>query len=128
MRLLLDTHSLLWFVAGETRLSQMARALIEDSANEKLVSAASLWEIAIKVSIGKLTLALPFGRFVSLQIEANGFVSLGIEAKHLAQVATLPFHHRDPFDRLLIAQGITEGVSIVSADAAFDAYGVARLW
>lgn len=126
MRLLLDTHVFLWFIMGSTHLSAEARALIEDEKNRKFISVASLWEIAIKSSIGKLTLSAPFDQLIPQQLSLNGFELLPIEVAHLAAVATLSFHHRDPFDRLLIAQAIVEKMPIVSVDSAFEAYNVTR--
>jgi len=128
MKLLLDTHTFLWFIMGSPNLSTTARALIEDVANEKFLSVASLWEIAIKLSIGKLMLSAPFDVLIPQQLSLNGFELLNIEIDHAALVATLPFHHRDPFDRLLIAQASVEKMSVVSIDAVFDAYSVTRLW
>lgn len=128
MRLLLDTHAFLWFIAGDPRLSAPARAAIEDPANDKVVSAASAWEMAIKVSLGKLSLTEPFDVLVPRELARNGFRLLPIELSHAATVATLTFHHRDPFDRALIAQALAEQMAIVSADAAFDADGIQRIW
>ncbi|TEU17265.1 MAG: type II toxin-antitoxin system VapC family toxin [Anaerolineales bacterium] len=128
MRLLLDTHSFLWFISGSTSLSPTARALIEDASNQPLLSVASLWEMAIKLSLGKLSLAQPFEVLIPQQMRLNGIKLLGIEIEHTAAVSKLPFHHRDPFDRLLIAQAIVEQMPIVSADTAFDTYPVKRLW
>jgi PIN domain nuclease of toxin-antitoxin system len=128
MRLLLDTHAFLWFVMGDGRLSSVARAAIEDDANEKFVSAGSAWEIAIKVSLGKLDLKTPYAALLPREIANNGFSYLTVEVSHTTLVASLPFHHRDPFDRLLIAQALAEGMSIVSADAAIEPCGVARVW
>jgi PIN domain nuclease of toxin-antitoxin system len=128
MRLLLDTHAFLWFIMGSPNLSAGARALIEDGANERFLSAASLWEMAIKVSTGKLTLSAPFDVLITDQLGLNGIETLGIEVAHTSVVSTLPFHHRDPFDRLLVAQAIIEGMPIISVDAAFDSYAVKRLW
>src|SRR5262245_24999504 len=128
MKLLLDTHTLLWFVWNDPQLSATARRVIEDPANQKLVSMASCWEIAIKVSIGKLNLGEPSRSFLRREIASNHFDSLPISFEHATEVETLPFHHRDPFDRLLIAQALLETLSIVSADTAFDPYGVTRLW
>lgn len=122
MKLLLDTHVFLWFIMGSSHLSADARALIEDESNRKFISVASLWEIAIKSSIGKLSLSAPFDQLIPQQLSSNGFELLPIEIAHLAAVATLPFHHRDPFDRLLIAQAVTEKMPVVSSDSAFDAY------
>lgn len=127
MNLLLDTHVFLWFIMGSPNLSADARALIEDDANRKFISVASLWEIAIKSSIGKLTLSAPFDKLIPQQLSVNGFELLPIELAHLAAVTTLPFHHRDPFDRLLIAQATVEKMPIVTIDSAFEAYSVTRL-
>jgi len=128
VRLLLDTHAFLWWVADDEALTVRARAAIADPANECLVSAASAWEIAIKASIGKLTLARDARRFLPEELAANGFEPLPVTVTHSARVAGLPFHHRDPFDRLLAAQALEERVAIVSADAVFGKYGVKRVW
>jgi len=128
MRLLLDTHVFLWFIQGDKQLSVALRAQIEDESNVKYVSLASLWEIAIKVSVGKLTFAPSFEERVPEQIAINGFETLDIQTNHLFEVARLPFHHRDPFDRLLIAQSLVETMPLLSVDAAFDAYGVQRIF
>jgi PIN domain nuclease of toxin-antitoxin system len=128
MRLLLDTHSFLWFIDGSENLSTTGRTLIEDASNQPFLSVAGLWEMAIKLSLGKLRLAQPFDLLIPQQMQLNGIEPLGIEMDHVATVAKLPFHHRDPFDRLLIAQAMVEQIPIVSADTAFDAYGVRRLW
>lgn len=127
MKLLLDTHAFLWFIEDNPRLSVDAKALLESDA-ELLISTASLWEIAIKTSIGKLTLTQPFETFLPQQLELNDITILSIELAHLAIVSALPFYHRDPFDRLLIAQAMNEQLPVVSADAAFDAYAIERLW
>ena len=128
MNFLLDTHIFLWFVAGDAKLSQTARELIEDPANQPLLSVASLWETAIKISLGKLNLGQPFETFIPQQMALNGIDLLAIELDHTTIVSKLPFHHRDPFDRLLVAQAMTEGIPLVSADEAFDAYSIKRLW
>ena len=122
MKLLLDTHVFLWFILGSPHLSADARVLIEDERNRKFISVASLWEIAIKSSIGQLRLSAPFDQLIPQQLSLNGFELLAIEITHLAAVATLPFHHRDSFDRLLIAQALAEQMPLVSSDSAFDAY------
>ena len=128
MRLLLDTHSFLWFVGGSPQLSVDARTLIEDTTNDMFLSVGSLWEMAIKISLGKLHIAQPFDRFILQQLGLNSIELLDITVAHAAAVTSLPFHHRDPFDRLLIAQAQVEHMPIVGNDAAFDAYGITRLW
>lgn len=128
MRLLLDTHTLLWFLAGDQRCSRPARAAIEDLDNKVFVSVASLWELAIKLSLRKLELAMPFDQFAAHHFEPDGFGLLPIELDELDWLTTLPLHHRDPFDRLLIAQALVRGMPLLSADAVFDRYGVERLW
>jgi PIN domain nuclease of toxin-antitoxin system len=128
MKLLLDTHTFLWFIGGSDHLSPTARALIDDASNQPFLSVANLWEMAIKLSLGKLSLAQPFELLIPQQMQLNGIELLGIQIDHLAMVAKLAFYHRDPFDRLLIAQATVEQIPIVSADPAFDAYDVKRLW
>jgi PIN domain nuclease of toxin-antitoxin system len=128
VNLLLDTHTLLWFALGDTNLSATARQLIEDPANSKFVSPASYWEIAIKVSIGKYVLHEPYEIFFDRAIRQNGFFILPIEPRHTAVLTNLPYHHRDPFDRLLVAQATVEGLALVSMDAVLDAYAIQRLW
>jgi len=128
LRFLLDTHSLLWFLMGHPSLSERARLKIESLDYEIWVSVASLWEIAIKQSLGKLHLTRPFEKIFPAQLAANSIEVLSIRPEHLAVIAQLPFHHRDPFDRLLAAQALTEKIPILSADDALDAYGVERIW
>lgn len=128
MRVLLDTHSLLWFLAGDDRLSTLARETIEDGQNDVLASIASLWEIAIKHSLGKLELMRPFPELFPAELHSNAITVLGAEVGHLARLAELPFLHRDPFDRLLIAQALVEDLPVVGVDSAFDPYGTRRIW
>lgn len=128
MRLLLDTHAFLWFILADPRLSTTALALITDPLNHKHVSPASYWEIAIKIRLGKYKLSAPFEPFMSDQIARNRFTILPITVEHAAVLTALPLHHRDPFDRMLIAQTKVEAMRIVSIDSALDAYGVNRLW
>lgn len=128
MRLLLDTHAFLWWVADDPSLPAKARAVIADPGNECLVSLASCWEMAIKLSLGKLSLSTPLERFVPEQMAANTFSPLEIGFRHVARVAAMPFHHRDPFDRILAAQALEEKIAIVSADTTFRRYGVKRIW
>ncbi|MEW6429758.1 MAG: type II toxin-antitoxin system VapC family toxin [Thermodesulfobacteriota bacterium] len=127
-RLLLDTHVFLWWVADDPNLPAMARQAIADVNNECCLSLASCREIVIRTSLGKLRLTMPVGRFLTEQLAANGFSLLPIELRHAARVAKLPFHHRAPFDRLLIAQAITEKLTMVTADSLFSNYGVTTLW
>ena len=127
-RFLLDTHAFLWWISDTPELTAAARAAIADSRNECFLSVASCWEMAIKSSLGKLRLTKPVEKFVSEQLTANGFGLLNIELRHAAKVENLPFHHHDPFDRLIIAQAITDRLTIVSADSAFADYGVKLLW
>ncbi len=128
MRLLLDTHAFLWFILDEPQLSAKADALISDPNNDMLVSPASYWEIAIKISLGKYSLPEPYELFMEREIAANDFHILHIEPKHTAIVSTMPFHHRDPFDRLIVAQATVEQIAVVRSDAALDAYGITRHW
>ena len=128
MRLLLDTHALMWFLLDAQRLSSQARTLMVDLSNELWVSPASLWELAIKISLGKYALEKDFRTFFDEQLEDNRLEILPITVRHAAAVATLPFHHRDPFDRLIIAQAVVEQVPVLSADATFDSYPIARIW
>ena len=127
MNVLIDTHTFLWFINDSPNLSSTAKDLLE-SDNEVCFSLASIWEIAIKVSLGKLALPTTVGEFIPEQLELNQINLLPIQVSHLDTVASLPFHHRDPFDRLIIAQAICEQISVVSADQAFDLYEIKRLW
>ena len=128
MKLLLDTHTLLWFIGGGLNLSKSARGLIEDTANRKFVSIVSIWETAIKVSIGKMSLTQPFDDLFPHQLQINGFDLLPVKVEHTSVVISLPFSHRDPFDRLLAAQAISESMTLVSIDEVFDDYKVPRRW
>ncbi len=125
MKFLIDTHIFLWFINNDPQLSPTAKTLLESDV-ELLLSVASLWEIAIKISTGKMTLLKPFEIFIPEQLQQNDITVLPIETNHLTYITALPFHHRDPFDRLLIAQSIVERIAIVSVDAAFDPYKVDR--
>lgn len=128
MRLLLDTHALLWFLEDNPDLSPKAKAAIEHPDTETLVSIASLWEIAIKANLGKLELTEPYETLFPAQLDMNGFIQLPVRLPHLYQLERLPQIHRDPFDRLLIAQARAENLIIVSQDTHFPAYGVSILW
>jgi PIN domain nuclease of toxin-antitoxin system len=102
--------------------------VIEDENNTVFLSMASVWEMAIKVSLGKLILSEPFDALIPSQLATNDIALLDINLSHTMQVATLPFHHRDPFDRLIAAQALAEDIPLISKDAIFDSYGVNRLW
>jgi PIN domain nuclease of toxin-antitoxin system len=128
MRFLLDTHTFIWFVTDSPRLSTRVKELIEDEYNEKLLSTVSIWEMAIKHSVGKLNFGVPFPEFIEEQIQLNSLDLLPIEISHLNAVSTLELHHRDPFDRLLISQALVESIPILSVDIAFDAYPIQRIW
>ena len=119
-----------WYIEDDPQLSGRARTLIQDASNEILISPASYWEIAIKVSIGKWRLNRPYEEFIDIGLNRYGFQVLPILPTHTARLIGLPFPpgHRDPFDRLLVAQVLVEQIPIVSADSPFDAYGVTRLW
>ena len=128
MRVLLDTHTFLWFIWADAQLSQTARNSIEDMQNQKYLSIASLWEIVIKVRLGKLNLLESLPDFFSHYVDDYGFIVLPVERNHLLTLATLPLQHRDPFDRILIAQSIQEGMPLLSADHIMDSYPVSRIW
>ena len=128
MKYLLDTHTLLWFLKGDKKLSDKALRLIDSPRNSKFLSIVSLWEIAVKVSLGKLVLNKPFEKLFPEQLHFNRIEILDITVDSLIKLTTLPFHHRDPFDRLIIAQALVEDLPIIGTDAAFDAYGISREW
>ena len=128
MRLLLDTHAFLWWLDGDRRLSVKARRLIADEANAVLVSAASAWEITTKARLGKLPGAKDVAADVLGCIGNQGFVPLDITVLHAQRTGGLEGDHRDPFDRMLIAQAQLEDVAIISDDRVFDGYGVRRIW
>jgi len=127
-RLLLDTHAFLWFVTEDPKLSGPAQRTIAAGGNEPLLSAACVWEIVIKVSVGRLPIPAPLDSFIPEQLSINRIALLPIELRNLFEIARLPLHHRDPFDRLLIAQALVESIPIISADPAFDQYPIERIW
>jgi len=127
-RHLLDTHSFLWFVLDDPKLSTPARSVIINPANDILISPATYWEMAIKVGRQKLDLRATFDEFMDRGIQGNCFEVLPIEVRHASALTTLPLHHKDPFDRLLIAQASVEQIPIVSSDVSLDAYGINRIW
>lgn len=130
MRVLLDTHALVWYAFADPQLSGTSRTLIVDPSNEILISPVSYWEIAIKVSLGKWQLQQPYDDLIDSLWTVYGFQILPIMPKHTTRLIHLPYptNHRDPFDRLLIAQALVEGIPVVSADPKFDLYGVPRIW
>ncbi|HEY2931666.1 MAG TPA: type II toxin-antitoxin system VapC family toxin, partial [Acidobacteriota bacterium] len=128
VKLLLDTQVFLWMVSNASELSPKARRLAVAGENFLYLSLASVWEMAIKISLGKLKLAEPIESFITEALLENNIRQLEINFRHVARVADLPFHHRDPFDRLLVSQAQVEDLHILSADKAFDRYEVRRLW
>ena len=123
MQLLIDTHILIWFLEGNNLLSKPNRQIIADSNNDVFISIASLWEIAIKISIGKLTLNNPLADVIK-QIAADDIEILPISPEHILSVSTLPFHHRDPFDRIIISQAQIENLPIMTKDQEFSNYAI----
>lgn len=128
MRLLLDTHALVWSLDDPARLSAVASAAILDPANDRLLSAATIWELAIELGQGKLTLSMAYRLWMARAIADLNLTTLPVTVEYADRQSTLPPHHKDPFDRLLVAQALVEGVPVVGADAAFDPYGIARIW
>ncbi len=123
MKILLDTHILLWYLWGDKSLSEKCKALIDQPENTKLFSIASLWEIAIKNSIGKLALKGNIADLVPTQV-----ILLPIKPEHIYHIEQIPFHHKDPFDRLIASQSIIENIPLLSGDEIFDSYGVQRIF
>lgn len=128
LRLLLDTHALIWFIEGSPKLSRLVTAEIEAADSEVFVSAVSALEVAIKVRIGKLPQMAFFALDFEVRVQALGFSRLSISTAHATRAGLLDFAHRDPFDRLLIAQAQIEGLHLVSNEAIFDGFNVSRLW
>ena len=128
MNALLDAHALLWYLAGSSELSATALAAIQNPANALFVSPATLWEIGIKDSIGRLTLPEPFEQLFPVRLDADGILLLPVLFPHLHRHRRLPFHHHDPFDRIIIAQALVEEFTIITRDSEFPAYGVKVLW
>lgn len=128
MRILLDAHTLLWSQDDTTLLSGPARVVLIDPAHVRLLSVATIWEIGIKVALRKLSLSKPFRSWVDTAIADMCLTVLPVSLDHIERQLALPFHHRDPFDRLLVSQALSEGVPLVSRDEIFDAYGADRIW
>ena len=128
MRVLLDTHTLIWAVDDPGRLPPAAVVTLQNPANQLMVSAATVWEVAIKTAIGKLSLSAPYRQWMTKALTDLGAAIVPVDVEYADRQAGLPFHHRDPFDRLLVAQALVESVPLVSGDAQFDLYGVMRIW
>ena len=128
MKLLLDTHTLIWAVDAPSKLVPQAVTALQDPANDLLLSAATIWEIAIKVGLGKLSLSMPYRQWMNQAITDLGMTVLPITVEYADVQVNLPKHHGDPFDRLLVAQSQVENIHLVSADPVFDQYGINRLW
>lgn len=128
MRYLLDTHTFLWWIVDDLRLSSRARAIIQDPGNEIWFSAASAWEMAIKAQLGRITFEDDLVAFVPQQVAANGFKNLPIQSEHALRVSRLPLLHRDPFDRILVAQALTERMPLLTGDQTIASYDVEVVW
>ena len=128
MKVLLDTHAFLWLIAGDERLSEKAAKTFLNTENRLRFSAASLWEISIKESLGKISLKTGWNQIIRDEMEMNGIQWLPIEMRHCSKAAELPFHHRDPFDRMLIAQAMTEDMHILTGDPQFSSYPINPIW
>lgn len=128
MKYLLDTHALLWILEDNENLSKKVKRIYLNGANEIFLSVASLWEMAIKISLKKLTLSERLDKFVEHHVIDNNIRLLNVTAEHIAPVEALPFHHRDPFDRLLVAQSLKENLPLLSKDKSFDKYQIKRIW
>lgn len=127
MKLLLDTHIFIWWADQPERLSPPALSALEDEANDLLLSVASVWEMQIKIQLGKLKVSLPLKELIKNQQETNDLTVSPVALRHVLALDSLPVHHKDPFDRLLIAQSIEEGLTIVTADSQFSAYSAKLL-
>lgn len=128
MKILLDTHTFLWFIAGDPQLGTYAQQLIEETNNERYLSVVSVWEITLKSSLGRLVVPTPPTALIRDHVWANAIDLLAIAPEHLDTLHTLPYHHNDPFDRLLIAQAMQEKMLLVTKDQAFRAYNIQVAW
>jgi PIN domain nuclease of toxin-antitoxin system len=128
MKILLDTHAFLWLITGNERLSETSRKTFLNTENRLYFSIVSLWEICIKKSLDKISLRNKWLDIIQEEMKANSIQWLPVEISHCVRVIELPFHHRDPFDRMLIAQAITEDLSILSRDHRFPAYNIKCIW
>jgi PIN domain nuclease of toxin-antitoxin system len=128
MKYLIDTHVLLWLATDNPALSKKVKRIFLNEENEIYLSFASIWEMAIKMSLNKLTLKLPLKKFIEEHIVGNGIKLLEIKVNHLLEIEKLPFHHHDPFDRLIISQSIAESIPIITSDTNFDDYDIKVIW
>jgi PIN domain nuclease of toxin-antitoxin system len=128
MKILLDTHAWLWWITNNKKLSQRAHEIIASGSNELFLSVASLWEVLSKVQIGKLPFPIPAGPYVREQLTRNGVRLLSISLDHVLRLEHLPLHHRDPFDRILVAQSLEEELPILTADPLFKDYSATLIW
>lgn len=128
MKVLLDTHAFLWLITDDNRLNERARKTFLNPKNKIYLSAASIWEISIKISLGKLALKNGWLKIFHKEMKTNSIHFLPIEMNHCAQLTKLPFYHRDPFDRMLIAQAMVEGMHILSCDNRLSEYKIGRIW
>jgi PIN domain nuclease of toxin-antitoxin system len=128
VKVLIDTHALIWLAEDSPDLSAVARQVAIENDHSLFCSVASVWEIAIKLSLGKLRMSIPLDGSFERLLEKSGFRIISVEYSHAARVGMLPWHHRDPFDRLLVAQAMVEGMSLLSHDDQLDAYGIHRIW
>lgn len=128
MPYLLDTHVLIWYAEGNEKLSETARQIVDNFEEERFISIASIWEMSIKSSLQKIQLEPSFSAFIQKEFDLLAYKLLPVELPHTIQAEKLPFFHRDPFDRMIIAQAMVEGIPIVSTDKVFDDYGVERIW
>jgi PIN domain nuclease of toxin-antitoxin system len=128
LQVLLDTHAFLWWVSEEKKLPRKAAQIISDYRNTIYLSHASVWEMAIKAALGKLNLPEPAGSFAQKQCKANQFQLLPISLEAIARIETLPRHHKDPFDRILVAQCLEKNMATISADTVLAKYRVSRIW
>lgn len=125
---LIDTHTLLWFVTDDPRLSKKAKKIYCAEGSRLYISIASAWEMAIKISLQKLSVKMPLARFIEEHVLGNAIEILSLSLSHVTHVEKLPFHHRDPFDRIIVSQALIEKIPIISIDTTFDHYGVKRVW
>ena len=128
MKYILDTHTLLWIVTDDSRLSSDAKRIYLDKRNDICLSLASVWELAIKSSLSKISFGMTLEEFVDEHVFGNAIDILYIGLGHVVRIEQLPFHHRDPFDRMIISQALEEDLIVLGSDTLFDDYGIKRLW